>query len=279
MKQNKASPINYLWILLITITSTIVLVIISRFTLIAILQRLYILQNIPYSKTWEKAQFFVSETGTGQAIAATLDALLMLILVYSLITYVENTEFSFNEMGLDLRKNTLRSIAYGLVVGSGLFYMALLLGVFFNLQNPQQYSSGVQFWVNGAFVSYGVFNLMNSLWQEIVFRGYLQNRAVVSYGRYKGVLLISIVFVLIHGLVQTLTLVRFISGLILFIFIGLIFDVTGSLFFVTFMHGALNYLVLAYQIEWKGGEVILTYLFALFLMIFIQRHKQRTSFP
>lgn len=278
MRQDQAPKISYLWKLAITITLTITLVFVSRIALIAIIRGVFTLQNYSNPNAWESAQTFVTETGLGQAIAATMDALLMLILVYAMITRLEKTEFSFREIGLDLRKNTLLSIVSGLALGSGMFFMSLLLGVFLNFQDPQTYSSPFQLWVGGAFLSYGVFNLMNSLWQEIVFRGYLQKRAVENYGKYKGVLLVSFVFILIHGLVQTLTPMRIISGLILFILIGLIFEITGSLYFVTVMHATLNYLVMLYQIEWKGVEVILTYSFALLVLILTQRFKNRMSF-
>lgn len=158
-------------------------------------------------------------------------------------------------------------MAVGLATGSSLFLGAVVFGLFLGTQELPMFPNLVQ-WptINTLFATIS-FCILNSFWQETVFRGYLQTRAVEEYGRLFGVLTVSVVFVVLHGLVQTLTFMGIISGLLLFSFIGLLYDKTRSLYLVTAIHAVLNFLPTLFNILWQGQETVVTYGIALILLI------------
>ena len=84
--------------------------------------------------------------------------------------------------------------------------------------------------------------------------------------------------VIFHGLVQTLTPIGILTGLLLFSFIGLLYDKTKSLYLVGVIHAVLNFLPVLFNIWWNGPEMVMTYGFALILLILmIQKTDQRNS--
>ncbi|TET22293.1 MAG: CPBP family intramembrane metalloprotease, partial [Candidatus Aminicenantes bacterium] len=63
-------------------------------------------------------------------------------------------------------------------------------------------------------------NFFNALWQEIIFRAYLQTRLVKVYGAMWGILLTSIIFVLLHGFIRAMSVMEILTGIVIFSFVG-----------------------------------------------------------
>ena len=261
--------IRFLWKLAITLILIIVLIVISRFSLILVVQQVFILQGVSSSVAFQNAQIFVAESSEGQAIASSLDILLMLILVAALITRIEKNEFHLSDIGLNLQRNTLPFILLGLVIGSGFFLGTVMFGVLLDTIEFPVYPALDQWPLLTTLLVSIIFYVLNSFWQEVVFRGYLQTRAVDEYGRLFGIVSVTIVFVLFHGLVQTLTPIGIISGLLLFSFIGLLYEKTRSLYLVGVIHAVLNFLPILFNISWQGQENVITYGIALVLLILL----------
>ncbi|TFG27829.1 CPBP family intramembrane metalloprotease [Candidatus Thorarchaeota archaeon] len=261
--------IRFIWKLGITLILILVLIIISRFSLIFTVQQILILQGTPSSAAFQNAQIFVAESAEGQTIASSLDFLLMFLLVIALITRFDKHEFHLANIGLDMQRNTLPFVLLGLVIGCGLFLGSVMFGVLFGSVEFPILSNLDQWAVLSILISSIIFYVLNSFWQEIVFRGYLQNRAVEQYGQMFGIVGITTIFVIFHGLVQSLSLVGIISGMLLFIFIGLLYDKTKSLYFVGVIHAVLNFLPVLFDISWQGLEAVVTYGIALLLLILV----------
>ncbi len=271
--------IRYLWKFSLTIVLLLVLIVISRIVLMFAVQQAFILQGAPSDIAFQNAQVFVSESSEGQAIASSLDLLLTLLLVFFLVTRIEKRDFYLADLGLNLKRNTLPLVGLGLVIGCLIFLAAAMFGVLLGtLQFP--ISPNMNQWpILSTLVASITFYVLNSFWQEIVFRGYLQTRAVEEYGRLTGVMAVTIVFVVFHGLVQTLTPSGILTGLLLFSFIGLLYDTTRSLYLVGAIHAVLNFLPVLFNTWWQGPEAIMTYGIALVLLVLLTRCSERGVEP
>ncbi len=272
-----SGKIRFVWKLAIILVLLLVLIIISRLSFILLTQQIFILQGTPPSVAFQNAQLFVSESPEGQAIASLLDLILMFFLVFIFITRFERHEFHLTDLGLNIQRSTLPFIGLGLIIGS-LFFLGssvfgLLLGTLeFPLSlNLSQWSSTI------ALVASMIFYTLNSFWQELVFRGYLQTRAVEEHGKLFGIMGITIIFVIFHGLVQTLTPLGIITGLLLFSFIGLLYEKTRSLYFVSAAHAVLNFLPILFDISFQGFENIITYGIALVLLLLLFRLTKQST--
>ena len=267
--------IRYLWKFSLTFILLLVLIFISRILLILAVQQAFILQGTPSDIAFQNSQVFVSESSEGQAIASSLDLLFTLLIVFFLVTRIEKRDFCLTDLGLNLQRNTLPYVGLGLVIGCALFLGAAMFGVLFGtLESPL--SPNLNQWpILSTLVASIAFYVLNSFWQEIVFRGYLQTRAVEEYGRLAGVMAVTIVFVVFHGLVQTLTLNGILTGLLLFSFIGLLYDNTRSLYLVGVIHAVLNFLPALFNTWWQGLEAIITYGIALALLVLLTRRSEQ----
>ena len=273
----KPREIRFFWKLSLTLMLLLVIIAISRIGLLFLVQEISIYQGISSSVASQNAQFFVTESSMGQAIASSLDAILIFTLVYILVTRIERRELHLDDIGLGLHRNTPSLVVLGLVIGTGLFLGAVVFGVIFGSQDLPLLTNLIRWkYLSPLFASI-IFYILNSLWQEIVFRGYLQARAVEEYGRLFGILAVTVVFVILHGLVQTVTPMGIISGLFLFSFIGLLYEQTRSLYLVSVMHAVLNFLPILFNIEWQGLETTITYCIALILSILVSAHNSGSS--
>ncbi|MGD9380892.1 MAG: CPBP family intramembrane metalloprotease [Candidatus Thorarchaeota archaeon] len=272
-----AGEIRYLWKISLALILTIVLIIISRIVMILAIQQVFVLQGVSSDIAFQNAQVFVSESSEGQAIASSIDLVLILLLVFLLVTRIERREFHLTELGLGLHHNSPLFAGLGLVIGCVLFLGAAMFGVLFGtLEFPL--SPNLNQWpIVTTLVASIAFYVLNSFWQEILFRGYLQTRAVEEYGRLIGVIAVAVVFVVFHGLVQSLTPIGILTGILLFSFIGLLYDKTKSLYLVGMIHAVLNFLPVLFNTWWQGLEAILIYGIALALLFLMVHHIEQRA--
>ncbi|NHI89077.1 MAG: CPBP family intramembrane metalloprotease [Candidatus Thorarchaeota archaeon] len=269
--------IRFLWKLAVTFILLIVLIVISRLSLILMVQQVLIFQGTLPSAAFENAQIFVAESSEGQAIASSLDLALILLLVFLLVTRIEKHEFHLADIGLNLQRDTLPLVVFGIVIGCGLFLGAVMFGVLLHTIGLPVYPHLEQWPLLITLIASVIFYGLNSFWQEIVFRGYLQTQAVEEYGGLLGISTVTVAFVLFHGLVQTLTPIGIISGLLLFGYIGLLYEKTRSLYLVGVIHAVLNFLPVLFNLSWQGLESVITYGIALVLLILLIRRTEQSA--
>ncbi|MBN2228929.1 MAG: CPBP family intramembrane metalloprotease [Candidatus Thorarchaeota archaeon] len=256
---------------------TILLIVISRISLILVVQQIYILQGTPLNVASQNAQVFVSESSEGQAIASALDLLLILLLVLFLVTRIEKREFHLTDLGLNIQRNTLPFFGLGVIIGCALFFGATLVGVFLGTIELPVNPDFSQWPALTTLIASITFYVLNSFWQEILFRGYLQTQAVNRFGQYTGIILVTVIFVIFHGLVQTLTLSGILTGFLLFSFIGFLYDKIKSLYLVGTIHAVLNFLPALFDTWWQGLEASIIYGIALLLLILVIYKQIRES--
>ncbi|MFW9833155.1 MAG: lysostaphin resistance A-like protein [Candidatus Thorarchaeota archaeon] len=266
--------IRFFWKLAVTLVLIIALIVISRLSLILVVQLVFLSQGTPSSVAFQNAQLFVAESAEGQAIASSLDLLLMLLLVIVVVTRIEKHDFRWDIIGLNLKRDTIPFMIFGLVIGWSLFLGAIVVGIFLNSQMFPFLPDFSQWPLLSTLVASIMFYVLNGFWQEIVFRGYLQTRAVEEYGRIFGIAAVTLVFVIFHGLVQPLTPIGILSGCLLFSFIGLLYERTKSLYLVGVIHVVLNFLPVLFNIAWQGLETAITNGIALLILILVTHQTE-----
>lgn len=269
--------VRYFWKITLALILTIMLIIINRILLIFVVQQIFILQGMTLNVATQNAQVFVSESSEGQAIASALDLVLILLLVFFLVTRIEKREFHLNDLGLNLQRNTLPFVGLGLIIGCALFLGAALVGVFLRTIELPLFPDFSQWFLLTTLTASITFYVLNSFWQEVLFRGYLQTHAVNEFGQSIGVIVVAAIFVIFHGLVQTLTLTGILTGFLLFSFIGLLYDKTKSLYLVAVIHAVLNFLPALFDTWWQGLEAVTIYGIALLLLILLIHKQSRDS--
>ncbi|MFW9907441.1 MAG: lysostaphin resistance A-like protein [Candidatus Thorarchaeota archaeon] len=267
--------IRFIWKIILALILNLLLIVISRLLLIFIVEQVFILQGANPDFAFEDAQFFVSESSEGQAIAGSLDLLLIFLLVFFLVNRIEKRDFHLEELGLNLQRNTIPFVVLGVLLASLFFLGAIAIGILLGTVVFPLLPSFDQWPLASSFAAAILFFAVNSFWQEILFRGYLQTRAVNEYGRAIGVTGVALVFVLFHGLVQTLTPISILTGMLLFVFIGLLYDKTRSLYLVGAFHAVLNFLPGLFDISWQGFEAATIYGIALLLLVLLLHRKER----
>ncbi|MDF1538996.1 MAG: CPBP family intramembrane metalloprotease [Candidatus Thorarchaeota archaeon] len=195
--------------------------------------------------------------------------MLILVLVFLLITRIEKKEFQLAALGLNLQANTLPFVVIGLILGSVLFFGAAMFGVLIDTLHFPILPDFSQWQILISFAASLIFYVMNSFWQELLFRGYLQTRTVDEYGRAIGISGVAVVFVVFHGLVQSLTPISILTGVLLFLFIGLLYDKTKSLYLVGALHAVLNFLPVLFNTWWQGLEAATIYCIAFALLVLL----------
>lgn len=269
--------LRFLWKLATTLILTFTLVIISRLALVLTVQQVFILQGTPPSVASQDARAFFAETPEGLAIAGSLDFLLMFLLVIFLISKVEKKEIHWVDIGLKLKRSTISFILVGSVIGLALFLGSLALGIILGTQVLPIIPDLGQWSTSTGLIASVTFYSLNSFWQELVFRGYLQTRAIERYGKIPGIIFIAVVFVVFHGLVQTLTLPGIINGILLFCFIGLLYVATRSIYLVTAIHALLNFLPVLFVVSWAGVEAAIVYSVALALLVLVMHTLRKNQ--
>jgi membrane protease YdiL (CAAX protease family) len=195
-----------------------------------------------------------------QAFLCAIDALLMFLLVFLLITRIEKSNFQWAALGLTLKPTSIFYFFIGIFLGFIFTVVTIGTGLIqgtiqFQPQKPEDLfiPYNVKF-----IILFFVWAMLNGFWQELVFRGYLQTRVVERHNATVGILTVTIYFILIHFIDRQLTLPWVIAGTLLFILISLLFHHTKSLYLVGAMHSMINYLDQVTELiglEWNSLEL------------------------
>jgi membrane protease YdiL (CAAX protease family) len=189
----------------------------------------------------------LNDTIESQMASGIMDSMAVAGLVYVLTIKLERRDFSLAEIGLAWKPTVLIFFGGGVIVGGILELLSLRLGIALGIVEAPMMPS-----FNPITVLIGTTAAMlNSFWQEMAFRGYLQMRFVESYGANIGIPVVAIFFVLFHLLVSPLSALEVLTGSILFLLVGLLYHLSRSLYFVVALHGILNYLPAFWGTGWS----------------------------
>jgi membrane protease YdiL (CAAX protease family) len=216
--RNKMGNIRTYWNLFILTFSVLAIIVLNR-----IILRVIGLTN---------------DTTDSQIVSGIMDLVAVTGLIYVLTTKLDGRDFRWAEIGLSRKPNILVFFGVGIILGGVLEIFSLGLsivqGTVETPMTPNITSIAVLTGITAA--------MLNSFWQEIAFRGYLQTRFVENYGAIIGIPAVAVSFVLIHLLVNPLSPIEVLTGIILFLLVGLLYHLTGSIYLVGALHGTLNYI-------------------------------------
>ena len=202
--------------------------------------QVFLLLGFDSNQVNDLALTFVNESIVGLTIVGMLDTVMILLLIFFIVTRLEKQVFSWSSCGLEPNFRNLLFFGAGLILGIILYFGSIVLSWIYD---PNQFTFEItQNLPIDIAVLMLIWAFLNSFWQEISFRGYLQNRAVDNYGPLLGILIVSILFVILHAIDRPLTPITIIVGILLFSFVGLLYHVTRSLYLVMAVHATLNLL-------------------------------------
>ena len=219
----------------------------------------------------------LNDTTDSRMLLGIMDLLAVAGLMYVLTTKLDGREFSWVEIGLSWKPTVFVFFGGGVILGSVLELLTLGLGIAQGTvetpMTPSIASIAVLIGITAA--------MLDSFWQEIAFRGYLQTRFVESYGAAIGIPVVAVSFVLLHFLVNPLSPLEVLSGSILFLLVGLLYHTTGSLYLVGSLHGTLNYIPILLETWSQPLDRAIVYGLALGLVLLFaqvrRRNKERAS--
>ncbi len=241
--KTNTGDVRLFWLFAIIPIYLVCAIILNRLIFIIITTQFYLADGYVQAIALEQAQTQMM-TLEAQAVLCAIDAILMVLLVFLLVTKIEKRNFQWSTLGLTLKSSSILYFVLGIFLGF-LFILvtsgvALVRGTF-QLQPLTLEEIFTQ--ANIKFmILFFVWAMLNGFWQEIVFRGYLQTRTVERHNVTVGIVTVTIYFVLVHFIDRQLTFQWVLAGTLLIILISLLFHHTKSLYLVGAMHGTINYL-------------------------------------
>ena len=255
--RNEMGSVKAYWSLFIVTFSVLALVILNR-----IILRLIGLLN---------------ETIESQMASGVMDLIVVTALMYVLTVKLDRKDFSWTGLGLAWKPTVPIFFAGGVILGGVLELLCWGLGVARGIvETPMTPSIALVAVLAGATAA-----MLNSFWQELTFRGYLQTRFEQSYGAQIGIAVVAVSFVLFHLLVGPLSPLEILAGSILFLLVGSLYHLTGSLYLVGALHGTLNYLPVLLETWSQPLDRAIVYGLALGLVLLsakvLIRNKEKVS--
>jgi membrane protease YdiL (CAAX protease family) len=197
-----------------------------------------------------------------------------LLIVWFMVRVIEKSSFTWKTVGLDWKRNSLLVILLCASLGLLLFFASILTDYVlgstdFSLTSPRMgVSTPVLFQI---FVLY----LAIAFGEEIVFRGCVQTRLVERYKVIWGILITAVVFVILRQIFHSLSPVIFLSGVMLWITIGVLYHLSKSLYLVILFHGVMNTLLNTFDFEISDISSMIVYALTLSLVIVVALIRSR----
>jgi membrane protease YdiL (CAAX protease family) len=219
----------------------------------------------------------LNNTTDSKVVSGVMDLVTITGLVYALTTKLDGKDFSWSEIGLSWKPTVFAFFGGGVILGFVLELLSWGLGIARGtVETPMTPNIALIVVLAGM-----IATMLDSFWQEIAFRGYLQTRFVESYGAMIGIPVVAVSFVLLHLLVSPLSLLEVLTGCILFLLVGLMYHMTGSLYLVGALHGTLNYIPALLETWSQPSDRAVVYGLALGLAILfaqvLRRNKEKAS--
>ena len=156
-----------------------------------------------------------------------------------MIRVIEKTDFTWEALGLNWNKHSLRLILLGTILAFLFFGASFITD---SIINPNRFSVfelmrdiSIPIVVQNLFFYIGL-----AFGEEIVFRGYIQTRLIERWRAVLGIIITAVLFVLLHQVSYNLYPMIILSGVMLWISVGALYYLTKSLYFVIVFHGLLN---------------------------------------
>jgi len=208
-----------------------------------------------------------------QIVLGIMDLVAVTGLIYVLTTKLDGKEFRWAEIGMSWKPNILVFFGVGVILGGVLEVFSLGLGITQGtVETPMMPNIASIAVLTGTTAV-----MLDSFWQEIAFRGYLQTRFVENYGTIIGIPVVAVSFVFLHLLVNPLSPLEVLTGIILFLLVGLLYHMTRSIYLVGALHGTLNYIPLLLETWSQPLDRAIVYGLTLGLVLLFSQVRRRNK--
>ena len=284
--KTKTGNVRLVWIMIIVTVCILGVILSSRSIFVLVMRQIYLGDGYMQDVALEKAQNLMM-TNEVQAALSVIDTILMILAVILLITRVDRLKFQWSSIGLNRNSSSIPYFLLGTLLGFLFILVTRGVGLLVGTVRLQSLSFDEIFTPDNVkfMILYYVWAIFNGFWQEIIFRGYFQNKLVERYKVTLGILTATIYFVLVHFIDRQLTFNWVTTAALLSILIGSMFHKTKSLYLVGAMHGSLNYLdpvieLMGFEytsapayIGWIANMLILIILLGIYFLIYHYRTK------
>jgi membrane protease YdiL (CAAX protease family) len=255
--RNKTGTVRTYWKLFIVAFSVLAVIVLNRIIL--------------------KVIGLLNDTTDSQIVSGIIDLIAVTGLVYVLTTKLDGRDFSWADVGLSWKPTVFVFFGGGVILGGVLELLSWGLGIAQGtVETPVMPSIASITVLCGTTAA-----MLDSFSQEIAFRGYLQTRLVESYGAIIGIPVVAVSFVLLHLLIHPLSPLEVLAGSILFLLVGLLYHMAGSLYLVGALHGTLNYIPVLLETWSQPLDRAIAYGLALGLVLLLaqvlHRNKENVS--
>jgi len=254
--RNKTGTVRTYWKLFIVAFSVLAIIVLNRIIL--------------------KVIGLLNNTTNSQIASGVMDVVAVIGLMYVFTTKLDGRDFSWAEIGLSWKPSIFVFFGGGVILGGVLELFSWGLGIAQGtVETPMTPSTASIVVLTGITAA-----MLDSFWQEIAFRGYLQTRFVESYGATIGIPVVAVSFVLLHLLIHPLLPLEVLAGSILFLLVGLLYHMTGSLYLVGALHGTLNYIPVLLETWSQPLDRAIVYGLALGLVLLLTQilRKNKASY-
>lgn len=205
-------------------------------------------QGIPQNIALNRANTIVFNDPVFSTAISILIELMGLLFVWLLVRRIEKTRFTWKIVGLNWQGDSLWLILLGAILAFLIFMGSILIGKFLDSNGFSSISARIDGSFSAFFQLFLLF-LAKAFGEEIVFRGYVQNRLVERYNATWGILITAIVFVILHQISYDLSPVLIVSGVMLWSSIGVLYHLSKSLYLVIVFHAVMNWLINVFKVN------------------------------
>ncbi|MEE9365242.1 MAG: type II CAAX endopeptidase family protein [Dehalococcoidales bacterium] len=223
----------------------------------------------------EAAKAVVFEHPIWSTAIGAINGLMFLPLVWFLTKVIEKRRIAWKDVGLDWRRNSLLSLAFGVFLALLMYVAGTVVGRVLGSSIPT-----METLLAGLTVSAVVRNLAlyipMGFGEELLFRGYVQTRLVDRLGTLSGILIGSVVFTLPHLLFRPLSPVTILSAVILWAAVGALYHWTRSLYLVAMFHAVANILMNVLPSVQSEAAGLIVHVLALSLIVVLCRRTSKS---
>jgi membrane protease YdiL (CAAX protease family) len=274
--RNDAGEVRLAWrlilVILLYVGVAVFLLVIPSSLLTAVLVR----DGTTQASALERANAIILKDPVWSTVMGAISGLMGLLIVWFLVHVVERSTFTWKAVGLDWRGNSPLLIILGALLA--LLLLIAYIVVEFLLGSSSSSLNAPLMGVSIAiFFQKFILYIAMGLGEEVVFRGYVQTRLVARIGVIWGVLVTATVFTLLHQIFHSLSTVTILSGVMLWITMGVLYHMSKSLYLVGMFHGVMNTLLntLNFEVADIGGMVV--HALALLILMVVAFLRTRPS--
>jgi membrane protease YdiL (CAAX protease family) len=264
----RTGEVRLIWNVLIAVVLCVIVVFLLRFIPIFLSTTIQAGRGVDRQDALEAAKNIVFEHPIWSTAIGVINGLMSLPIVWFLMRVVEKRSFTWKDVGLDWRQNSLLCLVFGALLALLLYSASIFINRVLGSSIPT-----IDTVLAGLTISAVVRNLVlyipMGFGEEVVFRGYIQTRLVERHGAVWGILIGSIVFTLLHLFVSPLSPITVLSGVILWAAVGVLYHWRRSLYLVGMFHGVANILLNTLSFEGSEAAGLIVHVLALLLILVI----------